>query len=238
MTPWQPAVSTNQLILAIASCVASLLTLLVSADEPTCESWERVLPPVGIEIPTERLAAWQSRIERFEARFTMPTSHMANWTDVAVLVKACKFAIEFREFYSEKDFSKCDRLLELADQRLKELQSSAPSWTRATGLQVRGFQSVIDGSVQPIGLHIPENIAGRQSVPLFVWLHGRGDKSTDMHFLCERLDKKGEVCPDNAITLHAFGRHCVGYKSAGSTDVMEAIDYVCDQYPIDRKGLS
>ncbi len=65
--------------------------------------------------------------------------HMANWTDVAVLVKACKFAIEFREFYSEKDFSKCDRLLELADQRLKELQSSAPSWTRATAFKSAGF---------------------------------------------------------------------------------------------------
>ncbi len=237
MTAWQPAVSTKHFILAIASCAASLLTLVVAADEPICESWERVLPPVGIEIPKERLAAWQSRIERFESRFTMPSSNMANWTDVAVLVKACKFAIEFREFYSEKDFAKCDRLLDLAEQRLKELPSSAPSWTRATGLQVRGFQSAIDGSVQPIGLHVPEHLAGKASVPLFVWLHGRGDKATDLHFLCERLDKKGEICPDDAITLHAFGRHCVGYKSAGSTDVMEAIDYVCDQYPIDPKKI-
>ncbi len=105
----------------------------------------------------------------------------------------------------------------------------------AERLQVRGFISAIDGSAQPIGLVMPEQgLKSGKKLPLFVWLHGRGDKSTDLHFLDERLRSKGEVAPADAIVLHAFGRQCVGYKNAGTTDVLESIDFVCDNYPIDR----
>ncbi len=72
---------------------------------------------------------------------------------------------------------------------------------------------------------------------MFVWLHGRGDKSTDLHFLNERMRSKGEVAPADALVLHAFGRQCVGYKNAGTTDVLEAIDFACANYPIDRNKI-
>ncbi len=85
---------------------------------------------------------------------------------------------------------------------------------------------------------MPEDgLAQGNKIPMFVWLHGRGDKSTDLHFLNERLRSKGEVAPANALVLHAFGRQCVGYKNAGTTDVLEAIDFVCDNYPIDKDKI-
>ncbi|MFP6886166.1 MAG: prolyl oligopeptidase family serine peptidase, partial [Opitutales bacterium] len=35
-----------------------------------------------------------------------------------------------------------------------------------------------------------------------------------------------------------FGRQCIGYKSAGETDVMEAIETVCSQYRIDKNRIA
>src|SRR5207237_6741082 len=110
-------------------------------------------------------------------------------------------------------------------------------WRRATGLVVRGYRSMIDRSVQPYGLVIPENHDFAKPCPLYVWLHGRGDKNTDLHFLYERATKVGQIAPPGAIVLHAFGRQCVGYKGAGEVDVREAVESVKREYSIDPNRM-
>jgi dienelactone hydrolase len=207
-----------------------------TAQEPECVTWPRVLPPEGIEIPAERKADWQKRIEVLEKKLETHRQ-AADWADVAVLVKACRLAIEHREFYQAKDFAKCDRLLKLAEEAELGGAPKTAGITTTPGLSVRGYSSMVDDSVQPVGMVVPEKLELSKKVPLVVWLHGRGDKATDLHFICDRLDKKGEVAPPWAITLHAFGRQCVGYKNAASTDVMEAIDFACSHYPIDRRRI-
>lgn len=213
------------------------------AQDAECATWPRVLPPEGIEIPAERRSGWEERIAALEKKLDAHRS-AANWSDVAVLVKACKLALKHGEFYQAKDFAKCDRLLKLAEEAKFQSQADRSGEAQSTsgisvtpGLAVRGFQSQVDGSVQPVGLILPERIDSSKKLPLFVWLHGRGDKATDLHFICDRLDKKGEVAPAGAITLHPFGRQCVGYKNAGSTDVMEAIDFACANYPVDQRRI-
>ncbi len=107
---------------AIANALISLAALMfagwaeysVTAQE--CATWPRVLPPEGIELPSEKVNKWQARITALDKRLAA-SSQSAYWADVEVLVKACRLAIEFREFYSEKDFDKCDKLLALAEQR-------------------------------------------------------------------------------------------------------------------------
>jgi predicted esterase len=69
-------------------------------------------------------------------------------------------------------------------------------------------------------------------------LHGRGDQETDLHFLHNRSRSAGEVRPPDAIVLHAFGRHCVGFKSAGEIDVLEAIAHAKTQYRIDPERVA
>ncbi len=51
--------------------------------------------------------------------------------------------------------------------------------------------------------------------PVYIWLHGRGDKATDLHFINERMTQVGQLGPVNAIVINPFGRQCVGFKSAG-----------------------
>ncbi len=208
-----------------------------SAQEDwSCAEIARRLPPVGMEVPTAQLATWRQQLLGLKQRLAVLDSpHEA---DIAVLIKACEYAIDLQEFYRETDFKKVDRLLELARARLAELAAGKPSWLAVEERQVRGFRSKVDGSVQPVGLVFSKGVsAAEHPVPLYVWLHGRGDKATDLHFICERLDRDGQITPDGAIVVHPFGRQCVGYKSAGETDVMEAIDFVCDNYPVDQRRI-
>jgi predicted esterase len=116
---------------------------------------------------------------------------------------------------------------------MNELAQGGMPWATQRGRVVRGFRSRIDDSVQPYGLVLPEHHDFQKPAPLYVWLHGRGDKQTDMHFISERLARDGQIKPAGAIVLHPFGRHCLGFKSAGEIDVLEAIDHVQKHYRID-----
>lgn len=218
-------------------CVESRDLAAQESQAINCATIERVVPPAGIEIPVETKTAWLNRIVTLETGLAELHSDTL-WADVAMLIKACRYAIEFQELYSENDFKKVVRLLELATSRLDELKHRRASWTSGTGLQVRGFKSNVDGSPQPVGMIVPEAKPNAgERFPLYVWLHGRGDKATDLHFINDRLDKKGEVAPPDAIVIHPLGRQCLGYKSAGETDVMEAIDFAIANYPVDPQRV-
>jgi predicted esterase len=59
----------------------------------------------------------------------------------------------------------------------------------------------------------------------------------DMHFIAEHLHKPGQFQPGVGITLHPFGRQCLGFQLAGETDVLEAIEAVKHLYKIDEKRI-
>jgi hypothetical protein len=101
---------------------------------------------------------------------------------------------------------------------------------------VRGYRSAIDNSYQPYGIEIPAGLKLNKSapkVPLYVWLHGRGDKTTDLHFIDQRRNRAGRVKTPAAIVVHPFGRHCMGFKSAGEIDVLDVVEEMKRHYPID-----
>lgn len=193
---------------------------------------KRVLPPEGLEIPAEV----KTRLEQeLQATFKRAEKLRGNphLADAAVFIKAVALAVELREFYDAKDFAKADALLKEANSRLDQLAAGKHPWTTGTGTTVRGFVSSIDNSPQPYGVVIPKGFDFSKPAPLYVWLHGRGDKQTDLHFIHERLNKPGQITPPNAIVIHAFGRQCVGYKSAGEIDVLEATAHAEEAYKTD-----
>lgn len=221
------------LIFISAACCQAFAA---AEDLPPIPPIVRVLPPEGIEIPAEvrqrletRLAATKKRLEGVDDKRARP--------DVEIFTKAVEFALLHREFYVEKDFAKADWALDEANRRLDELAQDQQPWLRATGLVVQGYRSTIDGSAQPYGLVIPKEHDFSKPATLYVWLHGRGDKSTDLHFLQERATKIGQIAPPGAIVLHPFGRHCVGWKHAGEIDVQEAILSVVNRYAIDNDRI-
>ncbi len=210
-----------------------LAALLLCAGARSAEPViERRLPPPGIEIPAadrERLAAEVSSLK--DALSELRTREHS--VDVEVFIKAVDFALMHGEFYNSKDVDKADRVLKSAKERLAQLRAGDTPWHRQHGLVVRGYRSRIDDSVQPYGLEISDSIDFKSQVPLYIWLHGRGDTATDMHFIDQRQTKPGQIQPPGAIVVHPFGRQCVGYKSAGEQDVWEAVFDVLRNYPID-----
>lgn len=197
----------------------------------------RVIPPVGIELKDDVREKLETRVADLRRRYQSAVKHPLA-ADVDVLIKSVEFALELREFYDVKDVAKTDAILDLASERLASFsrKGGAPQ-KQPTGLIVQGYHSVVDGSPQPYGVVIPKDHDFTVRSPLYVWLHGRGDKSTDMHFIHERLTKPGQITPPDAIVLHAFGRQCVGFKSAGEIDVLEAIARVKERYLIDDRRI-
>lgn len=199
------------------------------------EPIERKLPPRGIEIPTRVRESTNQRLEELTKRFA-PIRQDVSAADIGVLLKAVELALLNGEIYKPAHIELLGQTLDLAERRIQRLTSNEPDWTR-DHLTVRGFYSKIDDSAQPYGLVIPEDLPANKPVPLYVWLHGRGDKNTDIHFIKERLSKVGQITPPGAMVLHPFGRQCIGYKSAGETDVLEAIEHVKANYDIDESRI-
>ncbi len=218
------------------------VSLVSAADEPIPEI-ERRLPTVGgIEIPSEIRQSLETRLDRWKERLVELNGEPAE-ADIAVLVKAVQYALRFGEFYNEKDLPLPGELLDLADERFSRWKGDDFSLGESKGLTVRGYRSSIDDSFQPFGLEIPENLDQSKPVPLLVWLHGRGDKITDLHFIRRCLTKSqalgGFVAEqEECIVLHPFGRQCVGWKHAGEIDVFEAIEKVRKEYGIDPDKIA
>lgn len=214
------------------------LASLATAAEPI-PAVPRLLPPEGgVELPAELRSELKGRVAAFADRI-WEIDHKPHVADIAALVKAVDFALRHGEFYSEKEIPRAAETLDLAEARYRALaEEDERPWLAERGLVGRGYRSSIDGSYQPYGLEIPEALDLSRPVPLLVWLHGRGDKTTDLHFLHQCRNKSqafGGFYKDQseAIVLHPFGRHCVGWKHAGEIDVLEAIEAVMADYPVD-----
>src|SRR6185437_13145124 len=203
------------------------------------EDWKpipRLLPPQGIEIPADQRQKIETDLTKLESR--LQQTHLQDASsdllaDVQIYAKAVRLALDLDEFYKPTDFEIATKLLASGKKRLDELAQAQHPWTQQHGVLVRGYTSKIDGSAQPYGLEIPDNVNLDEKLPLYVWLHGRGDKDTDLYFINQRQSRHGQIAPPGAIVLHAFGRQCLGFKSAGEIDVFEAIASAQKRYKID-----
>ena len=212
--------------------VASTLTALAEPIPPI----PRRLPPAGMKLEGTVRTELEQRLSRVQERFSRHADHPLA-PDIEVFIRAVQSALRYDEFYSDQDAKWALDLLDTASKRLDALEAGKTPWTAARGLIVRGYRSAIDGSAQPYGLVIPEGLDLNKPVPLYVWLHGRGDKTTNLAFLHQRQSQTGSVAPPNAIVVHPWGRYCLGYKSAGEIDVLEAVEHVTAQYHIDRRRI-
>ncbi|HET6249870.1 MAG TPA: alpha/beta hydrolase-fold protein [Tepidisphaeraceae bacterium] len=214
-----------------------LISTAIVGAAAHADDWKpipRVLPPVGMKLPEAQQQEIQSAEKALAARIAPVTADPDGLLpDIELYDKAIRFALVNGEFYSAKDVPVATALIATANKRLDELAQNQHPWTTQHGQFVRGYRSVIDDSVQPYGLEIPADLDLSKPVPLYVWLHGRGDSDTDLHFIRGREGHKGQIQPAGAIVLHAFGRQCLGFKSAGETDVFEAINSVENRYKID-----
>jgi predicted esterase len=212
----------------------ALASLSSASDLPPIAPIARPVPPPGVALSEADRTRLSSTLAELEKRLAAATSPLK--ADVEIFTKAVRYALAYDEFWdAAKDPAKADWALSQAKERLDQL-AQAP-WSKQTGPVVRGFVSQIDGAVQPYGLVIPEKLDLGKPVPLYIWLHGRGEKSTDLYFLNEHAHGVDQVHPDDAIVVHPLGRQCVGFQGAGEQDVLEAVADVSAHYKIDPERI-
>ena len=204
-------------------------------------------------LPPKPVAAWSveeeagiaARLGVLEGRFEVVRGH-ERAADAAIFLKAVRYALEFDEWYDKKaadGVKKAMRLLDEAEARMESLKRGEVPWMQGAGWKVLGFFSEVDGSAQPYAVEVPEGLkwgAGEKAVPMWIWLHGRGDTATDLHFIAGKFGatKPGQFQPKGTIVIHPFGRYCNGWKSAGETDVFEARDDAVARFNVDGDRIA
>ena len=228
--------------------VAALAVSPVFADGPSDNLAENVrrIPPAGISIPDDARAALTAEtaklgdaIEAARARLAdKPTLRFL--PDVQVFHKAVDWALRYDEFYDGAQVGQAREQLQEGFARLQALEQGKLPWLEARGLVVRGYESKIDGSIQPFGMVVPESF--QKNLPhrwrLDCWFHGRGEKLTELDFIRQRRTQAGEFTPEDTLVLHPYGRYCNGSRFAGETDFFEALEVVKRDYRVDEDRVS
>jgi hypothetical protein len=224
------------------------LSLLLSASLLAAEPEIRPIPPAGIPVKDDvraELTAGAAKLrQEIDALATQlaqrgPREVAALLPDVEVFHKAVDWALRYDEFFDPKQFDAARRQLAIGTDRLNALRNGSAPWTEQTGLVVRAYQSRIDGSIQPFGLVIPDTWKATDKTPMRVdfWLHGRGEKLSELAFIEDRMRSRGEFAPEKAMVVHLYERFCNANKFAGEMDLFEALRAVKREYPVDENRL-
>lgn len=210
----------------------------------------RPVPPVGIELPENVKSELLSKSQSVREALSKLELDSLSKSLIEVIPRAVEMTVEHGMFYVDKEFSHANELLALAEKRVEAasqgqrrsqlLEVTLQSALDKPRLLAGGYRSRIDGSIQPYGLVVPADWKADPSKPvrLDVWLHGRGEKVSEVAFMHQRMHQVGEFSPPNTLVLHPYGRYCNAFKFAGEIDVLEAIENVKKLYPIDESRIA
>jgi dienelactone hydrolase len=98
----------------------------------------------------------------------------------------------------------------------------------------RGYRSAVDGSIQPYALYASRGAAGASAVPLVVVLH---DLDENERTLFERTSLARQVESRGWIAVCPLGRANAGFQQAGERDVLDVLERVRAQAPVDARRL-
>lgn len=235
---------------SIAFCAAfSLFTLDSFGDGPEDNDPAEVrpIPPPGIELHRDQEDRIRRELQTFGKAITALRERARNepllityLPDVEICHNAVENALKYNEFYREKEIDFAEELLDIGQERARQLSGGKIPWTREAGLVFRGYRSQIDQSVQPYGLEIPEDYDFDSTAKwrLDFWFHGRGEKLSELAFIQQRhLGRGGKISPKSAIVLHPYARYSNANKFAGEVDLFEAFASAEKDYKIDREKI-
>ncbi|MCH9653291.1 MAG: prolyl oligopeptidase family serine peptidase [Planctomycetes bacterium] len=162
--------------------------------------------------------------------------------DATIFAKGLEWALQYDQKFSPREVVLMKKAMVRGKQRIDALTKNKKPWSTRKGKLALGYVSVVDNSVQPYGLIVPESYDSSQPIRLDVVLHGssRPVGLSELRFIArfDKGDEKQSSVPDKSyIELHPLGRVENCYRWAGETDVFEAIEDVCRRYNIDRRRI-
>ena len=235
-----------RLCLALLTLVAGFSQLAI-ADGPAdnIPANVRRIPKIGVEVPADVRADLESGLKELKsqidalAQINNPQTRQL-LPDVEIYYKAVHDALEYQEFFDVKEFAIAKSWIQHGLDRATGLRIGNPTWLRVKGPVVRGYRSKIDGSVQPVGLVIPDSYdpygSARHRVDF--WFHGRGEVMSELAFMNQRHTQKGQFTPADTIVIHPYGRYNNASKLAGEVDAYEALDMLRANHRVDEDRIT
>ena len=160
--------------------------------------------------------------------------------DVEIFAEAARWILTFpEEFFRPESVASTLSVLEMGMDRATLLRKGESPWTSQTGRLIRGYRSVVDGSVQPYRLTVPEEYDGLRPLPLDVIEHGRYVTRYEVEFI-SAFAKRGPDRPHlpGTIQIELFGRGNNAFHWPGETDIFEGIAAVSKAYKVDKDRVA
>jgi hypothetical protein len=203
----------------------------------------RPIPP----LPTRELSAEERaeleagvaklghEIESLRAALAEKPKLTALLPDVQIYYNAVRYPLVYHE---QIDLKQGRKAIEDGLARAAQLRMGEAPWVASAG-GPRGYVSKIDGSVQPYLLFLPPSYKlgdTSRKYRLDLVEHGRGENLTEIVFINGKKDHSVGGDPEKFV-CQLYGRYCCANKFAGEIDLLEALDAINAQYPIDEDRL-
>jgi hypothetical protein len=160
--------------------------------------------------------------------------------DVEIYSKAGKWLLEFPQgFSTAQNIPVFLAVLDQGLERARLLKDGKSPWVREPWRKVRGYYSALDGSVQPMGVTVPERYDPAKATRLYVWLHGRNNTLTEASFIngirnAPQFPNTAFTADVGQLTLDCYGRGNNANHQAGEVDIFEGIEAMRRRFKIDE----
>ena len=163
--------------------------------------------------------------------------------DVDIYAKAGKWLLEFPQgFANPQAIVTYLGVLDQGLERGRQLQKGESPWVMEKGRKVLGYYSRLDGSVQPMGVTIPDSYDASKVDRLYVWLHGRNNGLTEASFIsgiknAPQFPNTAYTADVGQLTLDCYGRGNNANHQAGEVDIFEGIAAMERRFKIDPERI-
>src|SRR5258708_24412303 len=110
--------------------------------------------------------------EKIESIRTQDKARGLLWADAEIFHKGVIWTLRYDKDFSEADTALIKKSIDRGMERLNALESGRTYWPAKKGRLVRGYQSQVDGSIQPYCLVIQKSYDPEKPIRLDVGLHG------------------------------------------------------------------
>ena len=142
--------------------------------------------------------------------------------DVHIYFKAAVWVVKLNQFPTKDTVKQTIAVLDSGLARANAAKDGKTPWRDVRGKPIiRGMYSLIDGSVQPYAVTIPEKPSGKR---FDVVLHGRDDSLTEVKFIASHESAKPKAdLTSGSIIVEPYGRGNLAYRWAAERDVLFAL---------------
>jgi pimeloyl-ACP methyl ester carboxylesterase len=201
----------------------------------------RGAPP--IQLTAEQKSQYQSKIDEIDSIVKALRARKTNVdliADVDIYSKAGKWLLEFpQDFGNPQGVTNYLAVLDEGIARGHQLQQGQSPWLTEKGRKVLGYYSALDGSVQPMGVTIPDSYDPVKPTRLYVWLHGRSNGLSEASFIngfknAPQFPSTAYTADVGQLTLDCYGRGNNANHQAGEVDIFEGIAAMNRRFKVDR----